>query len=82
MEAKLQNQEENKMEEAKKRDSKPIIEKVGVAWSREFRNKKKGLKLSIRGEIFVAYENTKKAKNTDVDFVICKFKDVPKKEEK
>jgi hypothetical protein len=69
------------MDEARKSEGKPEIEKVGVAWSREFRNKKKGLKLSIRGEIFVAYENTKKAKNTDVDYVICKFKDSPKKAE-
>jgi hypothetical protein len=70
------------MDEAKKREERPQIEKVGVGWKREFKNKKAGLKLSIRGELFVAYENTKKVKPTDVDYVICKFLDSPKKEEK
>lgn len=69
------------MDEAKRNEAKPVIEKVGVAWKREFKNKKVGLKLSIRGELFVAYENTKKSKSTDVDYVICKFID-QKKEEK
>ena len=60
--------------------NKPIIQKVGVAWRREFKNKKAGLKLSINGELFVAYENTKKVKDTDVDFVIVKF--IDQKEDK
>jgi len=54
------------------------IEKVGVGWKRLFKNKKSGLKLSIRKEILVAFENSRKKKDTDPDYVICKFLDEPK----
>jgi len=55
--------------------NKPIIQKVGVAWRREFKNKKAGLKLSINGELFVAYENKKANKPTDPHYVVCKYLD-------
>ena len=55
--------------------NKPIIQKVGVAWRREFKNKKAGLKLSINGELFVAYENKQKKKDTDPHYVVCKYLD-------
>lgn len=51
------------------------VEKVGVAWLREFKNGKEGIKASIRKEIFIFYKNTSKKKQTDPDFVICKFTD-------
>ena len=57
------------------------IEKVGVGWKRLFKNKKSGLKLSIRKEILVAFENSRRKKDTDPDYVICKFLDEPKKVE-
>jgi hypothetical protein len=57
------------------------IKKVGVGWKREFKNKKVGLKLSINGKLYVAYENTKKVKPTDVDFVIVEFLEPIKKAE-
>jgi hypothetical protein len=51
------------------------IEKVGVAWNRKFKNNKEGIKLSINKQLYVAYKNNKKSKDTDPDFVICKFID-------
>ena len=51
------------------------IEKAGVAWKRTFKNKKEGIKISINKEIYVAYVNTAKKKDTDPDYVICKFVD-------
>lgn len=56
------------------------IRKVGVAWNREFKNKKKGIKISIDKKIYIAYENTQKLKSkkdTDPDYVICEFIDEP-----
>ena len=57
--------------------SKTKIEKVGVGWKRVFKNSKFGLKLSIRKEILVAFENKRKVKDTDPDYVIVKFLDEP-----
>ena len=54
------------------------IEKIGVAWNREFKNGKEGLKLSLNKEIYIAYVNTKKSvsgKDTDPDYIIVKFID-------
>ena len=54
------------------------IEKVGVAWNREFKNKKKGIKISIDKQIYIAYINTQKEKSgkqTDPDYVIVRFID-------
>lgn len=53
--------------------NKVKAEKVGVAWNREFKGGKKGLKISINKQLYVAYENKKKVKDTDVDYVVCKF---------
>jgi len=53
------------------------VEKVGVAWIRKFKNGKEGLKISIKKEIFIAYKNTTKQKDTDPDFVVVKFIDTP-----
>jgi len=54
---------------------KKVVEKCGVAWTRQFKNGKEGLKLSINKEIFIAYKNTKKQKDTDPDFVVVRFLD-------
>jgi hypothetical protein len=62
-----------KMDKAK--TNRARVEKVGVAWTREFKGGKKGLKISINKELFVAYENKKKSKDTDVDYVVCRFID-------
>ncbi|HSG32661.1 MAG TPA: hypothetical protein VLB82_14085 [Thermodesulfobacteriota bacterium] len=51
------------------------IEKIGVAWKRKFANGKEGFKASINKEIYVAYLNKKKYKDTDPDYVIVKFLD-------
>ena len=51
---------------------KKEVEKVGVAWTREFKGGK-CIKISLNGSIFMLYENKKKSKETDPDFVICKF---------
>ena len=51
------------------------VEKVGVAWNRTFRNKKEGIKLSVEKKLYVAYKNTNKKKDTDPDYVICRFID-------
>ena len=54
------------------------IEKVGVMWSREFKNKKQGFKISLEKKIYVAYKNTKKevsGKDTDPDYILVKFTD-------
>jgi len=56
-------------------DNKSNIEKVGVAWTRIFKNGKEGIKLSILGQIYVAFKNLKKNKETDPDFIIVKFID-------
>jgi len=56
--------------------SKYTIEKVGVAWIKQFKNGKEGLKLSINKKIYTAYKNTKKQKETDPDYVIVSFIDV------
>ena len=45
-------------------DNKSNIEKVGVAWTRIFKNGKEGIKLSILGQIYVAFKNLKKNKET------------------
>ena len=55
------------------------IQKVGVAWDRKFKNGKDGIKISINKELFVAYKNTKKAKELDPDYVIVKFVEEDKK---
>lgn len=54
---------------------KTVVQKVGVAWKRKFK-KSEGIKVSINKEIFILYENKKKSKNTDPDFVVVKFKDL------
>jgi hypothetical protein len=70
------------MDEAKKRDNRPEIEKIGVGWIKEGKNGRDSIKLSIRKEIFVAYKNNKKGDNKLApDFVIVKYID-QKKEEK
>jgi hypothetical protein len=64
------------MDKAKK--TKPIIEKVGVAWKRDFK-KSKGIKVSINKEIFILYENKKKGNNELApDFVVVRFLDEKK----
>ena len=60
----------------KAKNDRPNVQKVGVGWNREFKGGKKGLKLSINKEIFIAYENKKANKPTDPHYVICKFVDV------
>jgi len=68
------------MSEAKKKDSSPQTEKVGVAWIKEAKNGKEAIKISIKKEIFIAYKNNKKGDNKLApDFVIVKYLD--KKEE-
>lgn len=57
--------------------TKAQIEKVGVAWTRTFKNGKEGLKLSINKEILVAFKNLKKKTDKDPDFIIVKFIDAP-----
>jgi len=61
------------MDKAKTNNAR--VEKVGVAWNREFKGGKKGLKISINKQLYVAYENKQKKKDTDVDYVVCKFID-------
>ena len=51
------------------------IERQGVAWNRKFKNGKEGIKLSINKEIYIAYINTQKKKDTDPDYVIVRFVD-------
>ena len=51
------------------------IKKVGVAWIRKFKNKKEGIKISINNQLYVAYLNSSKNKDTDPDYVICEFID-------
>lgn len=58
------------------------VKKVGVMWEREFKNKKKGFKISINKVIYVAYKNSKASKDTDPHYVICQFIDEPTKDEK
>jgi hypothetical protein len=71
------------MDEAKKRDNRPEIEKVGVGWIKEGKNGRDSIKLSVRKEILIAYKNNKKGDNKLApDFVIIKYIDGPKKEEK
>lgn len=70
------------MDEAKRSD-KPQVEKIGVGWIKEGKGNRESIKLSIRKEIFVAYKNNKKGDNKLApDFVIVKYLDSPKKEEK
>jgi len=52
------------------------IEKVGVAWDRKFKNNKEGIKISInKKDIYIAYKNSQKKKDTDPDYVVVKFID-------
>jgi hypothetical protein len=51
------------------------IEKQGVAWNRKFSNGKEGIKISLNKEIYIAYKNTQKKKETDPDYVIIRFVD-------
>ena len=53
--------------------------KVGVAWNRKFKNGKEGIKASLNKEIYIFYNNSKKTKDTDPDYIICKFVDEPVK---
>lgn len=60
------------------KDLEPIkkqTEKVGVAWVKEFKSKKTGLKLSINGQLYVAFHNNKKADNLDPDYIIVRYID-------
>lgn len=57
---------------------KENIEKVGVAWNKTFKNKLEGIKIAINDEIYVAYKNKKKQKETDPDYIITKFIDTKK----
>lgn len=50
-------------------------EKVGVVWNKKFKSGKDGLKISINGELFVAFINNKKALITDPDYVVVKYID-------
>jgi len=59
-------------------DKKATIEKVGVMWTRKFRNGKEGFKISINKEIFIAFLNLRKSVVTDPDFIIVRFIDEPK----
>lgn len=68
------------MDEAKKRDNAPEVQKVGVAWLRKLKNGKEAIKISINHEIFIAHKNTKKSRDLDPDFVVVKY--IDKKEEK
>jgi hypothetical protein len=68
------------MDEAKKQDSRPEVQKVGVAWLRKLKNGKEAIKISINHEIFIAHKNLKKSKDLDPDFVVVKY--IDKKEEK
>ena len=72
------------MEEAKKREekSKPEVQKVGVAWLRKLKNGKEAIKISINKEIYIAHKNLRKTKDLDPDFVVVRYVDSPKKEEK
>ncbi len=65
------------MKDEKKTEAR--VEKVGVAWLRKFKNGKDGFKLSLNGEIYVAYKNLKKKDEKDPDFVVVKFIDELKK---
>jgi hypothetical protein len=56
-------------------NNKANIEKVGVAWTRIFKNGKEGIKLSINKQIYIAHKNLKKNKETDPDWIIVKFTD-------
>jgi hypothetical protein len=68
------------MDEAKRQDNRPQIEKVGVAWIKEAKHGKEAIKISINKEIYIAYKNNKKGENKLApDFVIVKFVDVIKK---
>ncbi len=51
------------------------IIKVGVAWDREFKGGKEGIKIIINSQIYIAYKNTKKTKKTDPHYVVVKFQD-------
>jgi len=66
----------------KAKNNRARVEKVGVAWIREFKGGKKGLKISIDKKLYIAYSNNQKKKDTDVDFVIVKFIDDKKEEKK
>jgi hypothetical protein len=68
------------MDEAKKRDNVPEVQKVGVAWIRKLKNGRDAIKISINKEIFIAHKNLRKSKDLDPDFVVVKYLD--KKEEK
>jgi len=54
---------------------KKQTEKVGVIWIKEFKSKKMGLKLSINGQLFVAFKNNKKADALDPDYIVVKYID-------
>jgi len=68
------------MDEAKKREQRPEVQKVGVAWLRKLKNGKEAIKISINKEIFIAHKNLRKSKDLDPDFVVVKY--IDKKEEK
>jgi hypothetical protein len=70
------------MDEAKKQDNRPEVQKVGVAWLRKTKNGKEAIKISINHEIFIAHKNLKKSRDLDPDFVVVRYVDSPKKEEK
>ena len=64
------------MDKAKKKDTRPEIQKVGVAWLRKTKKGQEAIKISINKEIFVAHKNLKKSKDLDPDFVIIKYVDL------
>ena len=54
---------------------KKQTEKVGVIWNKQFKSKKDGLKLSINGQLYVAFKNTKKVDALDPDYIVVKYID-------
>lgn len=57
-------------------------QKVGVAWARKFKKGDEGFKLSVNKEIYFAYKNHKKTKDTDPDYIVVKYLDPPKTAQK
>jgi len=54
---------------------KKQTEKVGVIWNKQFKSNKEGLKLSINGQLYVAFKNNKKTDALDPDYIVVKYLD-------